>query len=259
MSEKFCWIRLLRIHRTPSAGSDGHDYSKPLIRRIVVRPAASDDADITDRNRQPHRIRRRSHPRHRRPRHLPLPAQRWANPLRERGITQTIDMHAADHGRVDHDGIAMIDGWPHCPGRQHPKRLGNRPPRELVAPKDDQDRTSAAAVAIDEYRADVAKRGTYAFTRALRLAYQSSLGGTRRTVPMPSRSRSPKMPTQTRKRCTTLMTCQPSWLHPRRRPRLHVAAASAPLSSARTPPANSANDTNSALTPGSATSTGARS
>ena len=164
MSEKFYGYDFYGFTALPSAGSDGHDYP-PLIRRIVVRPAASDDAEasltgidnliasgvevthvIVDRG-----ISYKS-------------AQRWANPLRERGITQTIDMHAADHGRVDHDGIAMIDGWPHCPAT--PETLVEiARPEKLSVPKDDQDRTSAAAVVIDEYRADVAKRGTYAFTR----------------------------------------------------------------------------------------------
>lgn len=164
MSDKFFGYDLTALTALPPTGSDGHEYP-PVIRRIVVRPAASDDAEaslagidsliasgievnhvIVDRG-----ISYKT-------------ADRWANPLRERGITQTIDMHPADSGRVDHDGIAMIDGWPYCPAILETLVEIARP-EKLSVPKDDQDRSSAAAVAIDEYRADMAERGTYAFAR----------------------------------------------------------------------------------------------
>ena len=38
----------------------------------------------------------------------------WAIPLRDRGIRQVFDMHAGDRGVRDYNGIAMIDGIPHC-------------------------------------------------------------------------------------------------------------------------------------------------
>jgi len=38
----------------------------------------------------------------------------WARPLRERGISQVMDLHDGDRGIRDYNGIAMIDGTPHC-------------------------------------------------------------------------------------------------------------------------------------------------
>lgn len=38
----------------------------------------------------------------------------WARPLRERGISQVMDVHDVDRGIRDYNGIAMIDGTPHC-------------------------------------------------------------------------------------------------------------------------------------------------
>ena len=41
-------------------------------------------------------------------------AERWAEQLRCRGIDQVFDLHPSDRGVRDFEGIAMIDGAPHC-------------------------------------------------------------------------------------------------------------------------------------------------
>jgi hypothetical protein len=38
----------------------------------------------------------------------------WAIPLRDRNISQVIDLHPNDRGIRDYNGVAMIDGTPHC-------------------------------------------------------------------------------------------------------------------------------------------------
>ena len=43
-----------------------------------------------------------------------MSAERWADELRRRGIDQVFDLHPADRGVRDFEGIAMIDGAPHC-------------------------------------------------------------------------------------------------------------------------------------------------
>jgi len=60
--------------------------------------------------------------------------ENWANELRARSISQVQDIHPADHGARDHDGILIIDGVPHCP--MTPERLWKitRPARLKVTP-----------------------------------------------------------------------------------------------------------------------------
>ena len=43
-----------------------------------------------------------------------MSAERWADELRHRGIDRVFDLHPADRGVRDFEGIAMIDGAPHC-------------------------------------------------------------------------------------------------------------------------------------------------
>lgn len=107
MSDKFFGYDLYGFTIVPPVGVDGHQHPN-LIGRIVVRPAASDDAEaalcgvdsllaagipvervLVDRG-------------------MSYKAdERWARELRARGIDQTLDMHASEHGRLDYDGIAM--------------------------------------------------------------------------------------------------------------------------------------------------------
>ncbi len=164
MSKKFYGYDLYGFTALPPAGADGHEYP-PLIRRIVVRPAASDDAEASltgidgliasgnpvDRVIVDRGISYKA-------------ADRWADELRARNIGHVMDMHAAERGRVDHNGIAMVDGWPHCPSIPETLVEITRP-EKLSVPKGDQDRTSPAAVAIDEFRAQIAARDRYAFRR----------------------------------------------------------------------------------------------
>lgn len=100
-----------------------------------------------------------------------LTADRWAEPLRERGIEQVFDLHPADRGARDHNGLLMIDGAPHCPAT--PNHLHNiaRPSRFSLEESPPQ--TDRAARADDDHRrreldaftAAIAERQKYAFRR----------------------------------------------------------------------------------------------
>ncbi len=48
-------------------------------------------------------------------------ADKWAVPLRERGIEQVHDLHPNDRGPRDFHGVLWLDGAPHCPST--PERL----------------------------------------------------------------------------------------------------------------------------------------
>ena len=48
--------------------------------------------------------------------------QSWAQPLRQRGVSQVMDLHPNDRGIRDYNGIAMMDGVPYCSAA-----LANRP------------------------------------------------------------------------------------------------------------------------------------
>lgn len=67
-------------------------------------------------------------------------------------------MHAAEHGRLDYNGIAMIDGTPHCPSIPatlvHIKR-----PARLSTPDGQPDPE------LDEFRNQIEQRGRYAMRR----------------------------------------------------------------------------------------------
>lgn len=159
MSEMFYGFDLYGFTIVPPAGVDGRAYPN-LIGAIVVRPAASDDAEasltgvdallasslpvdmvLVDRG-----ISYKSD-------------QHWANRLRDRGIDQTLDMHALEHGRVDYRGIAMIDGWPHCPSI--PETLVHiKRPERLTVPGNGVENPE-----LEQFRTEIADRGRYAMRR----------------------------------------------------------------------------------------------
>lgn len=171
MSEKFYGYDLYGFTALPPKGADGFDHP-PLIRRIVVRAAASDDAEaalvgidtlrgtgfavdkvIVDRG-------------------ISYKAdQRWAAELRDRGIAQVIDMHAAEHGRVDHNGIAMIDGTAHCPAIPEALVEITRPVRLSLprvgkaARKNESKEQAEAREALEQFRGEIDERGRYAMRR----------------------------------------------------------------------------------------------
>ncbi len=159
MSEKFFGYDLYGFTIVPPAGADGTDRPN-LIGGMVVRAAASDDAEASlvgidallaagvpvDRVLVDRGISYKAD-------------ARWARELRDRGIEQTLDMHAAEHGRLDYDGIAMIDGWPHCPSVPETLVTIKRPER-LSVPTDGTDNPE-----LDEFRTQIAKRGRYAMRR----------------------------------------------------------------------------------------------
>lgn len=158
MSEKFFGYDLYGFTVAAPPGVDGRDHPN-LIARIVVRPASSDDAEASltgidsllsagvpvDRVLVDRGISYKSD-------------ENWARELRDRGIDQTLDMHAKEHGRLDYDGIAMIDGWPHCPSV--PETLVHiKRPERLSVPDGDN------SPELDRFRDQIAERGRWRMRR----------------------------------------------------------------------------------------------
>ncbi|MCO5322611.1 MAG: hypothetical protein M9922_14560 [Microthrixaceae bacterium] len=163
-SKKFFGYDLYGFVSVPPIGISGEEHPA-LIRRIELRPASSSEATttipaldaLTESGLEVNKViidRGFSY----------KTANTWANQLRDRDIEQVLDMHPAERGRIDHHGIAMIDGWPHCPAISETLVEITRP-KKLSVPRNDQDRSSAAAVAIDEFRAGITARDRYAFRR----------------------------------------------------------------------------------------------
>lgn len=92
----------------------------------------------------------------------------WAEQLLARGINQVQDIHPADHGPRDADGVLVIDGVPHC--ESTPGRLLNLSrPVQLSAGRLKANATEAERAvherlvkAIEEFNADIAERQQYA-------------------------------------------------------------------------------------------------
>lgn len=72
----------------------------------------------------------------------------WVEPLQERGITPTFDLHPNDRGpRYDqHTGVLWLDGWPHCPNTPdhlldltHPRNMCPAPEPEPATTDDPDD------------------------------------------------------------------------------------------------------------------------
>lgn len=96
-------------------------------------------------------------------------ADRWATPLRERGIDQIFDMHAADRGVRDHEGIRIIDGTPHCPATpddlvriDRPRNL-NPKPLPARATKAQRILHEADVKAVEDFHEAIAERETWSF------------------------------------------------------------------------------------------------
>ena len=69
---------------------------------------------------------------------------RWFSGLLKRGIRQVVDLHSADQGFRDWDGMQMAAGWAHCPFT--PRELGTIPspsPRATEAERADFERRIA--------------------------------------------------------------------------------------------------------------------
>lgn len=96
-------------------------------------------------------------------------ADRWATPLRARGIEQVFDLHPADRGVRDHEGIRIIDGTPHCPATpddlvaiERPRNLNPKPlPAKATLEKRLQHRDEVTAV--EEFHERIAERETWSF------------------------------------------------------------------------------------------------
>ena len=126
-SKKFFGYDLYGFVSVPPIGISGEEHPA-LIRRIELRPASSSEATttipaldaLTESGLEVNKViidRGFSY----------KTANTWANQLRDRDIEQVLDMHPAERGRIDHHGIAMIDGWPHCPATPQQLEALNRP------------------------------------------------------------------------------------------------------------------------------------
>ena len=96
-------------------------------------------------------------------------ADRWATPLRDRGIEQVFDMHPADRGVRDHEGIRIIDGTPHCPATpddlvriDRPRNLKPKRP-SAKATKAQRIQHEAAVQEVHEFQQRIAERETWSF------------------------------------------------------------------------------------------------
>lgn len=97
--------------------------------------------------------------------------ERWADPARALGTDLVFDLNAYDRGALDHDGLLMVDGYPHCPAM--PAHLHNvaPPPRYKVGElpanptlRQLREHTHDTA-ALARFAALIAERHTYAFRR----------------------------------------------------------------------------------------------
>lgn len=96
-------------------------------------------------------------------------ADRWATPLRERGIEQVFDMHPADRGVRDHEGIRIIDGTPHCPATpddlvriERPRNL-NPKPLPAKATREERIQHEAETKAVEDFHDRITERETWSF------------------------------------------------------------------------------------------------
>lgn len=98
----------------------------------------------------------------------------WGGPLRERGIAQVLDMHHGDRGIRDYNGIAMIDGVPHCLAVLGDRddliciaRPAHLSPGSLRVGATEQERAEheARVADINAFRAKIGEREVAAFRR----------------------------------------------------------------------------------------------
>ena len=159
MSDKFFGYDLYGLTTVPLQRGDGSDHPN-LIGRIVVRPAASDDAEASLTGIDSLLASGEPVERVLVDRGISYKAdEKWASQLRDRGIEQTLDMHASEHGRLDYDGIAMIDGSPHCPCIPETLVYIKRPER-LSVPTEPDDNPE-----LEEFRDAMDERGHFAMRR----------------------------------------------------------------------------------------------
>ncbi len=95
--------------------------------------------------------------------------ERWATELRARGIRQVFDLHPADRGVRDFEGVKMVDGMPHCSAMPEQLAVINRPTKLVLSePKVRASAEEKAAYErqkreLDEFKAKIAERNRYTF------------------------------------------------------------------------------------------------
>lgn len=162
-------LRALRLRRRPTVGAPADALPK-LTWRFALRPAGTDvvepsftvlDSLIDDGHTVSELLNDRAF--------SYKTADRWATPLRARGIEQVFDMHPADRGVRDHEGIRIIDGTPHCPSTPddlvHIERPRNLNPKPLTAKATKAQRIlhEADLKTVEEFHERIAERETWSF------------------------------------------------------------------------------------------------
>ena len=101
-------------------------------------------------------------------------SESWADQLRARDIAQVIDVHDNDRGIRDYNGIAIIDGTPHCRAVIGDREDLIRVPRPanlspgtmpINATEEERAKHAARVEAIAEFRRKIAERQVAAFRR----------------------------------------------------------------------------------------------
>lgn len=97
--------------------------------------------------------------------------ENWARPLRERGITQVLDLRLQDHGATYDEkyGFVWIDGWPHDPSvPEHLRNIAR--PATFTLRRLREDATSDEVAEhkrrkneLERFNALIAERQTYAY------------------------------------------------------------------------------------------------
>jgi hypothetical protein len=158
----------------PEVGTDP-DSTPKLIHRLAVRPANANAAEpalalldsLVDAGRPVAELLVDREFSYKRP-------ESWAHELRRRSVSQVIDLHENDRGIYDHDGVAMIDGTPHCSAvladRDHlvliPRPVNLSPGHLRPGASEDERRDHEARVAeIAQFRTLIAEREVAAFRR----------------------------------------------------------------------------------------------
>lgn len=98
-------------------------------------------------------------------------SKNWAEPLRDMGVEQVLDMHPIDQGpRPMASGVLMLDGWAHCPSTPEKLLKISRPTQLSIGPKPKRGKVKIAKWkkrkrALKQFSKQIAERQQYRFER----------------------------------------------------------------------------------------------